>query len=498
MHALFSRRMPLVRAVSRCFYCTVPKVNGQPADEVRMVQGGKPGATFKEKRPLLTMQPLESFAEDALSQQGRNCLKSMGVKGLFPVQVLSFEPIRSGKNVQIKAHTGSGKTLAYIIPIVERMLKEAVPEPREPNVCVIVPSWELTAQVAQEFKTMSNLMLSVTELTGGKSFQEEVSRFENPVDVVIGTQGRIRHHISEGTFTFRNLKVLVIDEADLLTHEFKAFQFLKTILDGNETSPQTIVVSALRPPWVKQLPHTHPAFEDPTVISLTSATEPSTSPNISHHYLVYPHILKAPMVAYLVAQHLLDTEHRGKVLVFCNRRSECERLAEDEGLLKVVDGNVSRLVSDASAGKRARYERDEALAEFIDGRSKVLVASDVAGRGVNVEGLTLVINVGIPRSSSDYVYRAGRVGRGGKTGDVVTLMNPGDEPVLQQLKLATKAPLTHLALPPQHVKEVLAQSNSQKKMRSRFTLFSPEDKRGLFNNDREWNRYKRRGQGEGD
>ena len=427
---------------------------------------------------------ISSIPDSVLSAQRKKTLQSLGATRLFPIQLMAYEPVLQGKNVHIKSQTGTGKTLSFVLPLVERCMQMDIAPMYHPHVVVLVPSWELADQVAADFRRLSTQTLAVVSLCGKESYASQKEALTRGADVVVATLGGFRHHESEGTLNVQKLTTLVVDEVEsLLSRDCgELADMLRRIKrrespqaaseaekggdDGNAAEGsdaaaplpelQLILAGSTHPPWVKAITASHELMKDAFSAELTSVQDSPTNDRITHYYTEYKHVNKAPLIAYLIDRHF-KRNVAAKVAVFSNRKTAVLDLSTAASLARFRPCVLLR-ERDRANERHSDYDR------LLHGDTRVVLATDVASRGLNIPGLSLVINVETPKALTDYVYRAGRTGRAGQSGVVITLLSPGDG--VQQLSLAARVDVKPLPVDKREMSKLLLDSSVERVQRT--------------------------------
>jgi superfamily II DNA/RNA helicase len=333
----------------------------------------------------------------------------------------------TGTDLIGQARTGTGKTLAFSIPILQRIIAPHDPDydelaaPGKPQALVIAPTRELALQVAGDF-TIAGTKRGTRTLTvyGGVPYEQQLDTLKSGVDIVVGTPGRLLDLASRRALDLSHVKVLVLDEAD----EMLDLGFLPDVERLIAMTPelrQTMLFSATMRGEVVTLARTH--MRHPVNIRAESSTDTATVPATAQ-FVYQAHDLDKPEVI----ARIMQAENRGLTIIFCRTKRQAQRLAED----LIERGFPAAPLH----GDMAQVARERALKRFRDGKVEILVATDVAARGIDVEGVTHVINYTCPEDEKTYVHRIGRTGRAGASGIAITFV---DWPDLTRWKVINKA-----------------------------------------------------------
>jgi len=346
-----------------------------------------------------------SFSELGLDPLILKSVLSAGYENATPVQTLAIPAALTGRDLLVSSHTGSGKTAAFLLPSIQRMLAEPTIKSMGPRVLVLTPTRELALQVEKAAMTYGKDMrrFRTACLVGGAPYGLQLKRLSQPVDIVVATPGRLIDHLERGKIDFSRLEVLVLDEADRML-DMGFVDDIKAIAARCPAERQTLLFSATLDGVVgnlaRELTRDAQRIEIEAVPHLESKIEQRLlfADNMDHK------------------NRLLDALLRGvdmtQAIVFASTKRSTEEISD---LL-----SESGFASDALHGDMQQGQRNRALQRLREGRTKVLVATDVAARGIDVAGISHVINFDLPRQAEDYVHRIGRTGRAGRTGIAVS------------------------------------------------------------------------------
>lgn len=336
----------------------------------------------------------------------------MGFTEPTPIQLRAFPIILEGKDLIGTAQTGTGKTAAFALPILTLLAKQG-----KFRCLVLEPTRELAAQVETAFRDYGRFTdLRVTVLHGGVGYGKQREDLKRGVDVVAATPGRLLDHLEQGTLHFRDVNILVLDEVDRML-DMGFLPQVRSIVEKISTDRQTLLFSATLPPEIERL--TKWVLRDPDLIEIGARRSPAET--VSH--AVYP-VAAEQKFDLLIA--LLERTNFDSVLIFCRTKQNADRVAH---FLKHAKHSVAVLHSN-----RTQRERIEALEGFKSGKYEVMVATDIASRGLDIAGVSHVINYDVPEHPEDYVHRIGRTGRAQNVGDAFTLMNGEEVAALQAIE----------------------------------------------------------------
>ena len=388
-----------------------------------------------------------------ISETTRNALAARGITRLFEIQHRTLAHVLEGKDVIGRARTGTGKTLAFSIPIIELLLKrkrDTTKRGRAPAVLIMAPTRELALQVSREFQATGPTLKTVT-VYGGAPYDPQVRALRDGVDAVIGTPGRLIDLLERGDLKLHAVEFLVLDEADqMLDMGFeeamtKVFEAVSAPGGDSSKKLQTLLFSATMPSWVKQVA-TKRMRPPVTTVDLVGNTDSSASLDVEHLCLMSsPHIDARAQLINDLLQVYGNLAGDGRVIIFCGTKKQCDDLAASTAMrveVKPLHGDIQQA------------SRERTLASFRRGQVKVLVATDVAARGLDIQGVDLVINNGPPQAglsrrvdSETYVHRSGRTGRAGRKGRCITLFGPHDQNLIRDIERETKNVLRRITAP---------------------------------------------------
>ncbi len=350
-----------------------------------------------------------SFVELNLAPEIARAVKEEGYEAPTPIQEGAIPGILAGRDLIGCAQTGTGKTAAFTLPILHRLRAGTRGRLRA---LILTPTRELALQVSESLRVYGrHLKIDSAVVHGGVGLEPQQARLRRGVDILVATPGRLLDLMTRGNVDFRSLEVLVLDEADRML-DMGFIKDVRRIVAALPARRQTLLFSATMPDEIRRL--TREILRDP--LNIEVAPRRSTPP-VGVRQTLLPVIAgrKRELLA-----HLLETEARGQTLVFTRTKHGANRLARD---LEGRGHSVAVL-----HGNRSQSQRTRALESFRGGRARVLVATDIAGRGIDVEGIAHVVNFDLPNVPEDYVHRIGRTARAGATGDAISLVSPEDHP----------------------------------------------------------------------
>jgi ATP-dependent RNA helicase DeaD len=363
---------------------------------------------------------MPTFAELGLSESTLKSLTHLGYERPTPIQEQTIPPLLDGLDVIGQAQTGTGKTAAFGLPMVDYI------DPEDPNVQAIVltPTRELCIQVTQALRAYGEGRgVDVVAIFGGAPIREQASRLGHGAQVVVGTVGRVLDMINRHHLILDSARYVILDEADEML-DLGFLEDVETILRRCPMGRQTALFSATVPTEIRRLADTF--MHDPVEIQVRAAT--LTIDTVEQFYLEVGDREKPEALA-----RVLREERPRQAIVFARTKIGVDRLARRLGDSGV---RVKALHGDMSQG-----QRDGVMIAFKSGRERLLVATDVAARGLDLTGVSHVINYDIPNSPDIYVHRIGRTGRAGESGRAVTLITPKQRGELEAIERNAKIEL---------------------------------------------------------
>jgi ATP-independent RNA helicase DbpA len=342
-------------------------------------------------------------------------LDALGHVRMTPVQAQALPPLLEGRDLIAQAPTGSGKTAAFGLALLHRLDLADI----RVQALVLCPTRELADQVAKNIRKLATGLanMKLLTLTGGVALGPQLASLEHPPHVVVGTPGRVQELLRKKVLDLRNVRVLVLDEADrMLDMGFE--EPIREIIKATPKTRQTLLFSATYPDAIRDVARA--SMREPVEVTVEGGT---TAAAIEQRfYDVEPASKPAALAGLLIEQG------GESAVVFCNMRRDTEE----------VVASLAHLGFTALAlhGDMEQRDREEVLVRFANRSCTVLAASDVAARGLDVEDLGIVVNYDVPNDADTYVHRIGRTGRAGKQGVALTLCTPREQPRLRVVEEA--------------------------------------------------------------
>lgn len=345
------------------------------------------------------VSPDHEFSLMGLSPFVVASVQEMGFEQPTPIQSEAIPVVLAGRDVIGSAQTGTGKTAAFALPVIDRLKSHG-----SMRCLILEPTRELALQVEEALMSHSKFTdLRICVIYGGVGYGRQKSELAAGVDIVVATPGRLMDHMEQGTINLDTVEVLVLDEVDRML-DMGFLPDVKRIVSKVPKERQTLFFSATIPPAIAQL--TTWVVRDPEIIEISRRSPAET---VSHAF--YP-VVQKQKFDLLIA--LLERTHYESVLIFCRTKIGADMISRQ---LERLGHPVAVMHSN-----RSQSERTEALMGFKSGKYEVLVATDVASRGLDIAGISHVVNYDVPLHPEDYVHRIGRTGRALTEGDAFTLL----------------------------------------------------------------------------
>ena len=386
-----------------------------------------PVPRLTEEASILTT----TFRELGILPETAEALEAVGITSPFPIQEMTLPVALAGADVIGQAKTGTGKTLGFGLPLLESVVVpadveagRATPEQLTdaPQALVVVPTRELCQQVTNDLLTAGKVRnVRVLSIYGGRAYEPQVEALKKGVDVVVGTPGRLLDLAGQKKLSLAHVRTLVLDEADEML-DLGFLPDVEKIIQLLPAKRQTMLFSATMPGQVIALARRY--MSHPTHIRATAPDdEGATVANTTQHVFRAHSLDKPEMIA-----RILQAEGRGLAMIFCRTKRTAADVAEQLARRGFAAGAVH--------GDLGQGAREQALRAFRNGKIDVLVCTDVAARGIDVDGVTHVINYQTPEDEKTYLHRIGRTGRAGRKGTAITLVDWDDIPRWQLINKA--------------------------------------------------------------
>ncbi len=363
-----------------------------------------------------------SFESLGLNPAILKSVADLGYTEATPIQLSAIPLILKGHDVLASAQTGTGKTAAFILPALEKLCTPSSMQARGPRVLVLTPTRELALQVTAAAEKYSSGLhrVKVVSVLGGMPYPVQNRMLSQPYDILVATPGRLIDHLDRGRIDFSRLEMLVLDEADRML-DMGFFEDVERIANATPTTRQTVMFSATFEGNIARL--ATELLKNPQRIEI--AHQQAKHENIAQHM----HYVDDLMHKNRVLTHLINDVDINQAIIFTATKRDADSLADD---LSAAGHKVAALHGDMHQSARTRT-----ITQMRHGNLRLLVATDVAARGLDVPGVTHVINYDLPKNPEDYVHRIGRTGRAGAHGIAVSLASPRDALQLKRIERFT-------------------------------------------------------------
>jgi ATP-dependent RNA helicase RhlE len=373
-----------------------------------------------------------SFMNLGLSKPLLDALAAKDYSKATPIQTKAIPTVLTGRDLLGIAQTGTGKTAAFMLPSLQRLAanRPQFLKPGHARMLVLAPTRELASQIADSAKAYGRFMnLSVGVIFGGVPNGKSIRTVSRGLDVLVATPGRLLDIIDQRALSLRELEILVLDEADQML-DLGFIHALKRIVALVPKKRQTLFFSATMPKAIKQLADQY--LSNPAEVSVTPVA--STVDRVEQRLT---HVNQAEKTALLI--QLLNSEPVERALVFSRTKHGADKVVR---LLEAAG-----IPANAIHGNKSQAQRERALAAFRSGEVKVLIATDIAARGIDIPGVSHVVNYDLPDVPEQYVHRIGRTARAGADGIAIAFCSPDERGNLRDIERLTKQKLATQALP---------------------------------------------------
>lgn len=369
---------------------------------------------------------MKTFAEFGLEPKVLQAITELGFEESTPIQEQAIPIAMAGSDLIGQAQTGTGKTAAFGIPLISKISRDE----EKIVALVMTPTRELAIQVAEEIGKLTRFKgLRSLAIYGGQDIGRQIRGLKKKPQIIIGTPGRLLDHINRKTIRLDDVQTIVLDEADEML-DMGFMEDIQSILKLVPEERQTMLFSATMPPNIQRLAQQF--LKNPQHVSVIP--KQISAPLIDQAYIEVPERQKFEALS-----RLIDMESPDLAIVFGRTKRRVDELAE--GLQK------RGYSADGLHGDLSQNQRDAVMRKFRDGSIDVLVATDVAARGLDVSGVTHVINFDLPQDPESYVHRIGRTGRAGKEGTAWSFVTPREMDHLHLIERVTRHRITRKPLP---------------------------------------------------
>ena len=360
-----------------------------------------------------------SFTTLGLGPKLLQSITDAGYTQPTPIQTAAIPRVLAGRDLIGIAQTGTGKTAAFVLPLLERIA--ARPHTKHAHALIVAPTRELALQIDEHVRMLGrHLRIRCATIFGGVGESPQIEAVRRGVDVIVATPGRLLDLMSSGHVSLKEVEIAVLDEADRML-DMGFLPQIRRVVNALPKQRQTLLFSATLSSDIEKI--TSEFLRAPETVEIGRRSNPADS--VTQFLYPVPKSRKIDLLAHLLRDQSLDS-----VLIFSRTKHGADKIVRK---LKTHNINAAALHSN-----RSQSQRVAALDAFKSGRARVLVATDIASRGIDVEGISHVVNFDFPMHAEDYVHRIGRTGRADAVGDAISFVTPDDEPYVKALEKMTK------------------------------------------------------------
>jgi len=383
-----------------------------------------------------------SFENLGLSQPIMQALALKEYTTSTPIQEQAIPVLLQGRDLLGIAQTGTGKTAAFMLPSLQLLAQaNKRPQPRTCRMLVLAPTRELASQIAESARSYARFTpMKIATVFGGTSVNKDRQTLSGGVDILVATPGRLIDLLEQGFVMLRNVEILVLDEADQML-DLGFIHALKQIVRLLPAKRQTLFFSATMPGAIRDLADKF--LTDPVQVAVTPAA--TTVEKIDQYVTFCQQAEKQALLTMMLRAGFSERGNMDRVLIFTRTKHGADRV------VKLLAGNG--IAANAIHGNKSQPQRERALAEFKGGKTKILVATDIAARGIDVSGVSHVINFELPNVSEQYVHRIGRTARAGASGVAIAYCAEDERAYLKGIEKLTRQKIEVVPLPENFVAE---------------------------------------------
>jgi ATP-dependent RNA helicase RhlE len=359
-----------------------------------------------------------TFSSLGLGPKLLQSISDTGYTQPTPIQSAAIPRVLEGRDLIGIAQTGTGKTAAFVLPLLERIMDKPG---RNPRALIVAPTRELALQIDEQVRILGRQhRVRCATIFGGVGEQPQIAALRRGVDVIVATPGRLLDLMGSRHVDLRDVEIAVLDEADRML-DMGFLPQIRKVVNALPKQRQTLLFSATLSSDIEKI--TGEFLRNPETVEIGRRANPAESVA----QFLYP-VPKSRKVDLLI--HLLRDENLDSVLVFSRTKHGADKI--------VRKLQAAKIAAAALHSNRSQSQRVAALDSFKSGRARVLVATDIASRGIDVEGISHVVNYDFPMHAEDYVHRIGRTGRADAVGDAISFVTPEDEPNVRDLEKMTR------------------------------------------------------------
>lgn len=376
------------------------------------------------------------FSDLGLSQPVMQALDMQGYKEPTPIQAQAIPAVLEGRDLLGIAQTGTGKTAAFMLPSIDNLRKSDNQIPfKSCRMLVLAPTRELAGQIAQSAKDYGALAgLKVHSIVGGTSVNKDRNKLHRGCDILVATPGRLLDLIDQKAFTLDGVEILILDEADQML-DLGFIHALRRISELVPQDRQTLFFSATMPKQIKELVGKY--CHDPVTVSVTPAA--TTAERIDQYLFMVQQDEKQSLLELMLSEKHQVPGKFERVLIFTRTKHGADRVVKKLSQVGIP--------ANAIHGNKSQPQRERALSEFKRAKTPILVATDVAARGIDIPGVSHVINYELPNVPEQYVHRIGRTARAGADGVAIAFCAEDERTYLKDINKQTDASFERLPLP---------------------------------------------------
>lgn len=376
------------------------------------------------------------FSDLGLSQPVMQALDMQGYKEPTPIQAQAIPAVLEGRDLLGIAQTGTGKTAAFMLPSIDNLRKSDNQIPfKSCRMLVLAPTRELAGQIAQSAKDYGALAgLKVHSIVGGTSVNKDRNKLHRGCDILVATPGRLLDLIDQKAFTLEGVEILILDEADQML-DLGFIHALRRISELVPQDRQTLFFSATMPKQIKELVGKY--CHDPVTVSVTPAA--TTAERIDQYLFMVQQDEKQSLLELILSEKHQVPGKFERVLIFTRTKHGADRVVKKLSQVGIP--------ANAIHGNKSQPQRERALSEFKRAKTPILVATDVAARGIDIPGVSHVINYELPNVPEQYVHRIGRTARAGADGVAIAFCAEDERTYLKDINKQTDASFERLPLP---------------------------------------------------
>ncbi|EDL48097.1 DEAD/DEAH box helicase [Erythrobacter sp. SD-21] len=379
---------------------------------------------------------MTQFTDLGLSQPVLQALDIKGYTTPTPIQAQAIPPVLEGRDLMGIAQTGTGKTAAFMLPSIDRLRDADKQSPfKSCRMLILAPTRELAGQIADSAKDYGALAgLKVHSIVGGTSVNKDRNKLHRGTDILVATPGRLLDLIDQKAFTLDKVEILILDEADQML-DLGFIHALRKISELVPDDRQTLFFSATMPKQIQELVGKY--CRNPVKVSVTP--ESTTAERIDQYLFMVQQDEKQTLLEMILSERHQVPGKFERVLIFARTKHGCDRIVKKLG--------QSGIPANAIHGNKSQPQRERALDEFKRAKTPILVATDVAARGIDIPGVSHVLNYELPNVPEQYVHRIGRTARAGRDGVAIAFCAEDERDYLKDIRKKTDAEFERLPLP---------------------------------------------------